>query len=427
MHRIWSQGEEDVALATKVLYWTLSSLRPLTLLMLQHALAVEPEDGAFDESGMPDEEVVVSVCAGLVTVDHESQLIRLIHYTTQEYLENLRVSRFPHAQVSMTRTCLTYLLFQDFAAPCGSNEEIEDRLDRYPFLAYAAQFWGEHARGEPEGEVKDLALRLFQPQSNLFAAVQIMHYFTGPVQGSQETPTQVTGVHIAALFGLSTLINSLFELDNDVDINLKDSLGRTALMLAVENGHDSVILQLVQRANVDVNVRDLADRTPLLYAVEYGRTMAVEHLLRHPNIDINAKDKFHGRCALWIAADKGYASIVQLLLGREDLDPNCKDKAYGRTPLWQAVERGQQGVVQLLLEQQRVDVNSRDKYFGRTPLYVAADRGDAEIVRLLLHRKDLEVEFIERYNRNTPMEQACKRGHDLVVHLLSSTDAAVVP
>ncbi|KAJ4290853.1 hypothetical protein N0V90_010048 [Kalmusia sp. IMI 367209] len=423
MRRIWSQGEEDVALATRVLYWTSYALRPLTLLMLQHAIAIEPGDIFFDDAGIPDEEIMISVCAGLVTVDQESQTIRLVHYTTQEYFESIRVTRFPHAQISVTRSCLAYLCFQDFATPCKTNEEIEERLNRYPFLAYAAQYWGEHARGEPEEKVKDLALALFRSHSKLCAVVQIMHYFTGPIQGSQETPRMVTGMHVAASFGLSTLVVSLLECD-EVDVNLKDSLGRTALMLAVENGHASVVLQLVERDDVDINVRDLEDRTPLLHAVENGYTTAVEYLLRHPNIDVNAKDKYHGQTALWIAADKGYDAIVQLLLGRDELDANSKDDAYGHTPLWQAVERGQEEVVRLLLEQERVDVNARDKHYGRTPLYEAADRGNAAIVQLLLYRQDLDIGFTERYNRNTPLEQAYERGHASVVHLFSAPGAA---
>ena len=41
----------------------------------------------LDEENLPEIEDMVSVCAGLVTIDEESNIIRLVHYTTQEYFE----------------------------------------------------------------------------------------------------------------------------------------------------------------------------------------------------------------------------------------------------------------------------------------------------------------------------------------------------
>jgi hypothetical protein len=41
----------------------------------------------LDEENLPEIEDMVSVCAGLVTVYEESNIVRLIYYTTQEYFE----------------------------------------------------------------------------------------------------------------------------------------------------------------------------------------------------------------------------------------------------------------------------------------------------------------------------------------------------
>ena len=35
-------------------------------------------------------DVLVSVCAGLVTIDRESNIIRLVHYTTEEFFERIQ-------------------------------------------------------------------------------------------------------------------------------------------------------------------------------------------------------------------------------------------------------------------------------------------------------------------------------------------------
>jgi hypothetical protein len=49
------------------------------------------------------------VCAGLVAVDKESSIIRLVHYTTQEYFERVRIEWNPGAQEEIAVTCLQCL------------------------------------------------------------------------------------------------------------------------------------------------------------------------------------------------------------------------------------------------------------------------------------------------------------------------------
>jgi hypothetical protein len=60
-------------------------------------VSIEPGDKALDSDDIYDVEGVISVCAGLVTVDEESNIIRLVHYTTQEYFERTRLKWNPSA------------------------------------------------------------------------------------------------------------------------------------------------------------------------------------------------------------------------------------------------------------------------------------------------------------------------------------------
>ena len=57
---------------------------------------------------------MVLACAGLVTVDEESNIIRLVYYTTQEYFERMNKRWFPNAETDITTIYITYLLFTDF-------------------------------------------------------------------------------------------------------------------------------------------------------------------------------------------------------------------------------------------------------------------------------------------------------------------------
>ena len=88
LHRIVAQDTDEAVLALKVLGWIHHAVRPLGTRELQHALAVEPGDVRFDEDGVPDIGLVISICAGIVEI-RENNTMGLVHYTAQEYLKNV--------------------------------------------------------------------------------------------------------------------------------------------------------------------------------------------------------------------------------------------------------------------------------------------------------------------------------------------------
>src|SRR5271170_7755755 len=106
MKRIEGQVLYQEKLAKQVLSWITFAKRPLTTSELQHALAVEVGEPKLNEENFSQIKDMVSVCAGLVRVDEESGIIRLVHYTTQEYFERTQKSWFPHAETDITKTCI---------------------------------------------------------------------------------------------------------------------------------------------------------------------------------------------------------------------------------------------------------------------------------------------------------------------------------
>ncbi|CAN9193849.1 unnamed protein product [Alternaria alternata] len=84
LERIEGQRTSQFKLAKSVLTWITFAKRPLITAELCCALAVEPGEAELDPENKPDVDDIVSVCAGLVVVDQESAIIRLVHYTTQE-------------------------------------------------------------------------------------------------------------------------------------------------------------------------------------------------------------------------------------------------------------------------------------------------------------------------------------------------------
>src|ERR1700722_12363509 len=267
MARIEGQEREIRELAKQVLSWITCAKRPLTTLELQHALAVEIGQSRFDEDFLPDIEVMVSVCAGLVTIDAETAIIRLAHYTMQDYFERTQMSWFPDAQRDIAATCVTYLSFDIFATGfCPTDEEFEVRLLSYPLYDYAARNWGNHARAASR-EVENLILGLLESEAKVSAVNQAMLASRSCSGYSQRAPRQTTGVHLAAYFGLTGVTMALLRSMHDPDV--KDTYDRTPLSWAAEKGHEAVVKLLLDHG-ADVQSKDKSGRVPLSWAIEKG-------------------------------------------------------------------------------------------------------------------------------------------------------------
>jgi hypothetical protein len=350
IERIEGQRQGKMRLARRVLSWITYAQKPLTTRELCHALAVEPGESELDPDNIPDIEDMVSVCAGLVIVDDESTIIRLVHYTTQEYFERIRESWNPRAQQEITSACLTYLSFNSFRSGSSpNNEEFESRLEKNVFLDYASRYWGQHIRTVQE-QVYKLASLFLQDITLVSCAVQTMS-ISGFKYGdySQRFPRQATGLHLTASFGLLYLSERLLsEISRNIDVaaDSKDEDGRTPLSWAAERGHEAVVKLLVERDDVAADSKDYYGRTPLSWAAGGGYEVVVKLLVKREDVAVNLKDRW-GRTPLSWAAERGHEAVVKLLVERDNVAADLKDY-YGRTPLWWAARGGHEAVVKLL-------------------------------------------------------------------------------
>lgn len=147
MERICGQIQEQKELAIETLSWIVHAKRSLTTIELQHALGVEKGEPVFFEDNIPDLQDAISACCGLVAVDEESNIVRLAHYTTQEFFEKKGDFWLPNAEVELTNTCVTYLSFDSFSnGRYMTPEDYAHRLVQFPLYHYSSRFWGYHAR-----------------------------------------------------------------------------------------------------------------------------------------------------------------------------------------------------------------------------------------------------------------------------------------
>ena len=413
MEQIEGQLEDQEKLAKRALLWITFAKRPLTTTELQHALAIEVGQPELDEDNLPEIEDIISFCAGLVTVDAQSGVIRLVHYTTQEYFEQTQKHWFPDAETDITNTCVAYLSFDTFESGfCESDEAFEERLRSNLLYDYAAHHWGNHARGFSSLCLE--AINFLKNGAKVQAASQPLMVNVKWYPEYSQRVSEVTGLHLASFFGLQEAACIL--LQHGRNVAARDSCGWTPLKYAATNGHGAVVWLLLENGAAIDEASDIG-RTPLSYAAEKGHEAVVRLLLEKGAAIDEASDI--GRTPLSYAAENGHEAVVRLLL-EKGVAIDVADK-FNISPLSYAAANGHEAVVRLLLEKGAAIDEASD--IGRTPLSYAAENGHKAVVRLLLE-KGVAIDAAGKYD-GTPLSSAAKKGHEAIVRLLLEKGAAI--
>ncbi|UKZ83461.1 hypothetical protein TrVFT333_011270 [Trichoderma virens FT-333] len=447
MGRIDCQHRDQQRLGRRVIAWITCARRPLMKLELQHALAVKFKDIILDEDNVRDVDTIKSVCAGLVTVDEESGIIRLVHYTTQEYFNQTLNNWFPDAEAEIARVCCTYLSFRNFENGfCQTKQDLDERLLSNPLYDYAAANWGHHARSIAKIPQEVIDFMTCQAKVGASSQVLLEHLvgYEGDDVFTEDIP-QFTALHLAAFFGISKALHFLHQDKQSLDS--QDFYGMTPLHYAVQNGHED-ITQLLLEKGAAVDAIGVIERTALCTAAENGNEGIVRLLLeKGADVEIDDEDgctalhhaigskditqlllsrgaeidatDLSGSTPLILAAGDGQEDTVRLLL-QYGAKVDAKDDS-GRTSLIHAIIKNHERIVRLLVDE-GAQLEERDAR-GRTPLFVAAKSGHRDIVRLLL-AKNARLEERDAHGR-TPLFVAAESAHKDIVRLLLSEGADV--
>jgi ankyrin repeat protein len=216
-----------------------------------------------------------------------------------------------------------------------------------------------------------------RPAAILALALLILTSFLPNASGRDMNETRL---HMAAANNDDATIRSL--LLEKVEIDARDSDGRTALLLATHRNHIEVARALIE-AGADVNAKDNIHDSAYLYAGARGHLEILKMALAH-GADLKSTNRYGGT-ALIPASERGHVETVRTLI-KAGVDVDHINK-LGWTALLEAIILGNGGashqqIVQLLVDA-KTNVNIADRD-GVSPLRHARNRGFSEIEQILV-------------------------------------------
>lgn len=459
--RIEEQNSDYRILAEKALRWVAYTYRPLKVEALQEALAIELEDLDFDVEAIQPIGLILDVCAGLLVFDEENKMVRLVHYTAQDYFEKLAGSKFDDPHVLIAKECLVYLNYGSFQnSHASTDDEVSGTSDApsdsqdeqclFHLFGYATTFWAQHAMTK-----RDLTLGL--PEVHQFLARHPRVHLQSPSEYDREpdasypslleyhwnTMDNRHGCEIAAFYGYNDELEIFCEevegaqtpthyldsslrlaswngqyrateivLDHGADVDSTGRRGETSLLEAASLGHLDLVKLLLARG-ADIDAWDDDGSTPLFSAGKNSREDCIIALI-NSGADIHIKGGQSKTILHW-ACYHGLLNIVNILLAR-NMNADERDR-WRRSPLFDAVEHSHTDCVLALLDH-GADIDIQD-HSCSTVLHEAAFDGNLNAVNILLAR-GAKTEVRDELGR-TPMFVAAQSCHnDCILALIDS-------
>ncbi|KAK7044450.1 ANK-REP-region domain-containing protein [Favolaschia claudopus] len=356
MTRINIQAEGLQRLACKALMWISNAFRPLSVAELCQVLAIDPGDTSLDLDKVPHIETILAVCGGLVSIDKELSVVRLVHYSAQNWV----ASQFPNAHKEIALTSFQYLEFHDFDGLWILDEE------KHSFAVYG-QYCLEHTkRTNCEMELFSWVERFARKAYRWRVLWQSKHTPFWKYEPWPAAKKDYQTLVLAAAGNLQTMTQHL--------VNKEQSEGghhKWALALAGYAGH-SEIIKLLLGLNV---VNPEWGMHPAIQ----GKQTEIIKMLLDKGADMNIVDTKYGS-ALQAAAYKESESIVKMLLDA-GANMNIAGGEFG-TALQVAAYGKSEPIVKMLLDA-GADTNIVGGEYG-TALQAAAYRESEPIVGMLL-------------------------------------------
>ncbi len=431
--RIRNQDGDAPLYGTEVLYTLCVAKAPLTCEQLRCVLSFEENAVPLDPSDFVLDIAVVGSCAGLAVLDEETKIVRLGHETTRDYLHESHSDGIAKARSALLKKCLAYLLDPAMSLEFWSeNHQIQNLLLKYPFLEYAAVYWGDHAREldiDDDEHLVTAIMNLLQKDENLACATRVLLYKTsrdwisvhqwGGWGAEQRTKGKMRGINPVAYYGLGNILARILQESPDSYLRSGDPFGNV-LHWAARGNHEAVLNRLMGQSCIQriINEESELAHRPLHIALVFSKTRALEILLNNnadPVMTVAREPHWH---SLQLAIKHGPPKHVKMLLDRGNADillwtrDNLGRLALNIASIYDDIES--LGILLPLYAQaidgeHQVEVLNDD--MGRNPLHQAALNGHHRATELILaHELGQIFAHGKTYRGQTPFEGAAFAG-----------------
>ncbi len=412
--------QESAGDARRILALLCTAKRPLTVEELIDAVAVDlGDDPRFNEdSRLMSADDIRHICPGFIEMDVRQRgkgnatIVRIAHYSVQEYLESDRIRASRMAEFGVNRVdsnteaaliCLAYLLQQELCEECINQAPAF--YTKYPLALYAARNWPDHYRGgnSSDPRLDRLALQLFHDDRVALVSWASLFEWYNPYELESRTPSPLS---FAARLGLDHIIGVLA--DDSASRPLRGHELELAMITAANYGWATTV-ELLLNHGANINYL-MSEGTALHLASSNNHFEVVETLVDH-GAAIDILD-YSNKSPMYRAWSNGNLRMMQLLLSR-GANPTSMS-GHWLMPLESAAYGGDVKMMEGFLDDFGADIN---RGHSRTPLESAVMGGRVESVAFLLDR-GARVEEAGEYWRLVK-DALARRNIDMVEVLLN--------
>ncbi|KAI0401138.1 ankyrin repeat-containing domain protein [Xylaria palmicola] len=329
LRRILDHPPNKSQRAQRSLLWVLHAKRALTMTELLCALASEKGEEIADEADFESAaKFILSACFGLLRLSTADQKVYFVHSSAKTFLRDEGEIFGLDANIHILKICLKYMSSTEMAnGPCLHLNSLEGRLKLFPFINYAAQFYGYHAEASTINN--NLELKRFLLDRNLReSSWQALHFVARTSHHSKKElfanlPTGPSLLHVAAYWGWSRLLydatdGTLSSNEPEMILDSADSHGWTPLHWASSMGQDATVKALCD-LGAAVDTVDSTNWTPLFWAAIKGYESIVSELISR-GANVYHVDTYGMTASHWSVV-AGHTAAAELLLEQEATAP----------------------------------------------------------------------------------------------------------
>lgn len=428
LERIQHSEENARINAIKTISWIFCSAEPTSTMLLRQALAVDFDSPVFEIDNAPTVSYIISICCGLITLDENSGILKMVHYTAQEFFERKVLTgdeRFHWLKESHGMVLDICLKFRSFAPDSFPNtafsvygNRINWRLHSSRALSgYASHHWLYHAKKTNKESrcgwnslrlyfsgAQNSARRISDFQESFFKYQRPWTYNAVAMKSVRDSIIAIENknweegiICMSVVYGLSDLTLVLIDemLQNghifSENLGMADSILWFAVMC---DGDEELITELCKRG--------MRSSLSFYHAIYNSKDQLAQLLLDfgcvklmpdNSAVSLQSNAKLQEQpllkrspCPFFLVVSLGKTDILRKMIqkGIPAVLVNAADASSGLTPLCAAVKIHRTSeILRLLLRMEGIDPNQPDRY-GVTPLFHAIEANNEEVVDLLL-------------------------------------------